>query len=146
MVISSGIQVILPRKGISRSHLCPQSNLPDNVKILEKEGPASLVMRELVRILEVGQVLMVSEDGDRMWGALQVLFPFAQSKDDGKKLSIIYVVVVFRHREGLGEVSTGVKVTRGVRLHQDCTSCKERGICHEQEGMRDIRDAEDRGG
>ena len=65
-VISSGIQVILSRKGISGSHLCPRSNLPDNVKILEKEGPASLAMREFVRILEVGQVLVVGEDGDRM--------------------------------------------------------------------------------
>ena len=53
-VISSGIQVIFSRKGICRSHLCSRGNLPDNVKILEKEGPASLVTRELERILEVG--------------------------------------------------------------------------------------------
>ena len=65
-VIGSSIKMILSRKGISRSHLCPRGNLPDDVKILEKEGPASLAMRELARILEVGQVLMVSEDGDRM--------------------------------------------------------------------------------
>ena len=53
-VIGSGIQVILSREGISGSHLRPRGNLPDNVKILEKEGPASLVTRELARILEVG--------------------------------------------------------------------------------------------
>ena len=99
------------RQGISGSHLCPRGNLPDDVKILEKEGPASLAMRELVRILEVGQVLMVGEDGDRMWGALQVLFPFAQSKDDGEKLLIIDIIVSFCCREGLGEVCTGMKVT-----------------------------------
>ena len=29
--------------------------------------------RELARVLEVGQVLMVSEDRDRMWGALQAV-------------------------------------------------------------------------
>ena len=103
--------MILSRKSISGSHLCSWGNLPDNVKILEKEGPASLVMRELVRILEVGQVLMVSEDGDRMWGALQVLFPFAQSKDDGEKLSIIDIIISFHCREGFGEVRAGVKVT-----------------------------------
>ena len=88
-VVSSGIQVIFSRKGISRSHLCSQGNLPDDVKILEKEGPVGLATRELLQILEVGQVLMVCEDRDKMWGALQVLFPFAESKDDGKKLSII---------------------------------------------------------
>ena len=53
-VVSSGIQVIFSRKGISRSHLCPWGNLPDDVKILEKEGPASLATREFARILEVG--------------------------------------------------------------------------------------------
>ena len=110
-IVGSGIQVILSRKGISRSHLCSWGNLPDNVKILEKEGPASLATREFVWILEVGQVLMISEDRDRMWGALQVLFPFAQSKDDSKKLLIIDVIVAFRCREGLGEVCTGVEVS-----------------------------------
>ena len=103
--------MILLRKGISRSHLCSQGNLPDNVKILKKEGPATLVMRELVRVLEIGQVLMVSEDGDRMWGVLQVLFPFIQSEDDGKKLLIIDIVVLFHCREGLGEVHAGMKVS-----------------------------------
>ena len=79
-IVGGGIQVILLRKGISRSHLCSWGNLPDDVKILEKERPASLAMREFVQILEVGQVLMISEDRDRMWGALQVLFPFARAR------------------------------------------------------------------
>ena len=60
---------------------------------------------------------MVSEDGDRMWGALQILFPFTKSKDDGKEFPIVDVIVAFHCGEGLGEISTGVKVTRGVRLH-----------------------------
>ena len=65
-IVGSGIQVILSRKGVGRSHLCSWSNLPDDVKILEKEGPASLATREFAQVLEVGQVLMVSEDRDRM--------------------------------------------------------------------------------
>ena len=75
-VVSCGIQVIILRERVHRSHLHSWGYFPDNVKILEKEGSASLTMREFTQILEVGQVLMVSEDGDRMWGALQVLFPF----------------------------------------------------------------------
>ena len=58
--------MILSRVGISRSHLRPRCNLPDDVKILAEEGPVGLVMREFVRILEVGQVLMVGENRDRM--------------------------------------------------------------------------------
>ena len=53
-IVGSGIQVILSRKGISGSHLCPWGNLPDNVKVLEKERPASLATREFAQILEVG--------------------------------------------------------------------------------------------
>ena len=53
-IIGSGIQVILLRKGISGSHLCSQGNFPDDVKILKKERPTSLAMREFVWILEVG--------------------------------------------------------------------------------------------
>ena len=60
---------------------------------------------------------MVGEDGDRMCGALQVLFPFAQSQDDGEKLLIIDVMVAFHCREGLGEVHAGMKIPSGVRLH-----------------------------
>ena len=52
------------REGICGFHLHPWGDLPDYVKVLEEEGPVSPVMREFVRILEVGQVLMVSENGD----------------------------------------------------------------------------------
>ena len=116
-IVSSGIQVIFLRKGISGSHLCPRGNFPDDVKVLEKEGPVSLAMREFAWIFEVGQVLMVGEDRDRMWGALQVLLSFTQSKDDSEKLLIVDVIVMFCCREGLGEVCTRVKVTGSVRLH-----------------------------
>ena len=91
--------------------MCSRGNLPDNVEILEEEGPVRLATREFVRVLEVGQVFMVSEDGNRMWGVLQVLFPFIQSEDDGKKLLIIDIIVLFHCREGLGEVCAWMKVT-----------------------------------
>ena len=53
---------------------------------------------------------MVGEDRDGVRSSLQVLLPFYESEDDGEKLSIIYVIVAFRCGEGLGKVSTGVKV------------------------------------
>ena len=53
---------------------------------------------------------MVGEDRDGVRSSLQVLLPFHKHEDDGKKLSIIYVLVVFRCGEGLGKVSAGVKV------------------------------------
>ena len=65
---------------------------------------------------------MVSEDRDGVRSALQVLFPFGESEDDSEELSIIYVVVAFCRGEGLGKVSTGVKVPCLITLHQDGTS------------------------
>ena len=43
-VILSGVYVVLVRERISRSHLCSQSNYPDNVKVLKEERPVSLAM------------------------------------------------------------------------------------------------------
>ena len=65
-IVSSGIQVILPRESICGSHLCTRGYFPDNIEILEEEGPACLSTRQFARVLEVGQVLMVSKDRDRM--------------------------------------------------------------------------------
>ena len=53
-VVLSGINMVLMRESISGSHLCSRSNLPDNVKVLKEERPVSLVMREFVRVLQVG--------------------------------------------------------------------------------------------
>ena len=84
---------------------------------------------------------MVGEDGDRVRSSLQVLFLFHKSKDNGEELSIIDVVVALGRGEGLGKVSTGVKVSCLIRLHQDSTSGEEGGVGHEGEGASDIRDA-----
>ena len=65
-IVSSGVQVIFLRESISGSHLRPWGDFPDDVKVLEKEGPVSLAMREFAWVFEVGQVLMVGEDRDRM--------------------------------------------------------------------------------
>ena len=52
-IICSGVQMILSRKSICGSHLCSGGYFPEYVEILEKEGPASLVMRELARIFKI---------------------------------------------------------------------------------------------
>ena len=116
-IVISGIEVIPPRESISRSHVSARGDFPDEIKVLEKEGPASLSSRELARVLEIGQVLMISEDRDRVRSPLQVLFPFSKSKDNSKEFPIIDVVVSLGQRESFGKISTGVKVSCCIRLH-----------------------------
>ena len=65
--------MILSRKSICGSHLCSGGYFPDYVEILEKEGPASLAMREFARIFKIRQILMVGENRDRMGGAVSIL-------------------------------------------------------------------------
>ena len=145
-IVPCGVQVIPPGESVSRSHVSPRGDLPDQIKVLKKEGPASLSAREFARVLEIRKIFVVSEDRDRVRSSLQVLFPFDKCKDNGEELSIIYVVVALGGGEGLGKVSAGVEVPCCVRLHQDGTSSEEGGVGHEGEGASDVGDAEHRGG
>ena len=116
-IVLSGVEVVPPRESISRSHVSSRGDLPDDIKVLKKEGPVSLSSREFARVFEIGQVLMIGEDRDRVRSPLQVLFPFSKSEDNSKEFLIIDVVVALGQREGLGKVSTGVKVSCHIRLH-----------------------------
>ena len=102
--------------------MCPRGDFPDEIKVPKKKGPASLLSREFVRVFEIGQVLMISEDGDGVRSPLQVLFPFSKSEDNHKEFPIIDVIVTLGQGEGLGKVSAGVKVSCCIRLHQDSSS------------------------
>ena len=42
-----------------------------------------------MRVLYVGEVFMVGDDGDRMGGSLDVLLPFLQRKDHSEEFAII---------------------------------------------------------
>ena len=125
--------------------MCPRGDFPDEIKVLKKKGPASLPLREFATVFQVGQVLMISEDRDRVRSPLQILFPLSKSEDNSKEFLIIDVVVTLSQGEGFGKISARVKVPCCVRLHQDGTSSQEGGISHEGKGARDIRNAEDRG-
>ena len=62
---------------------------------------------------------MVSKESDRVIGALEVMMPMIQGMNNGKKFTIVYVIVPFHWGEHLGEVCTGVKITVIVLLHEN---------------------------
>ena len=140
-IVPSGVEVILSGESISGSHVSARGDLPDEIKVLKKERPVSLPLREFARVFKIRQILMICEDRDRVRSPLQVLFPFNKGEDNSKEFPIIYVVVSFSRREGLGKVSTGVKVSCLICLHQDGTSSEKGGVGHEGEGASDVRDA-----
>ena len=59
-------------------------------------------------LLKIGQVLVVSNHHYRVTCSLEIVFPFSESMDHGKELSVKDVIVLFCSREGFGEEGTGV--------------------------------------
>ena len=53
-IVPSGVEVIPPRESISGSHASSRGNFPDDIKVLKKEGPASLSQGEFTRVFEIG--------------------------------------------------------------------------------------------
>ena len=88
-----------------------RGDFPDEIKVLKKKGPASLPSREFARVFQIGQVLVIGEDRDRVRSPLQVLFPLCKSEDNSKEFPIINVIVSLRQGEGFGEISAWVKVS-----------------------------------
>ena len=60
-------------------HFGSWGDLPSQVKVLKEGGPSGLSSRLLLRLLDIGEVFVVSDDGDRMCGSLEILAPFLQS-------------------------------------------------------------------
>ena len=63
-IIQGSINGIVVRQSVSRGHLGTREDLPDDVKALEEEGPASLASRQFTRVFDVEEVFVVSDDGD----------------------------------------------------------------------------------
>ena len=68
---------------------------------------------------EVHQVLVVGEDLDREWRAMEVMPPGLQGMDDGKELLVIDIIVLLGRDERLGEVGTGMSITIGISLEKN---------------------------
>ena len=88
---------------------------------------------------------MISDDGNGKRSSLEVVFPLGESKGDHKQFPVVNIVVSFGEGEHFGEVGIGIKVTVDILLHNNGSCCKERGVGHEGERTRGVRDGEDRG-
>ena len=89
------------------------------IKISEVKQPLCLVMVGVLCLMEVHQVLVVSDDLDVKGGSVEVMPLRLQSIDDGKELPIVDVIVLFCWDERLGEVGIGVPVPVQVSLEED---------------------------
>ena len=97
---------ILARESTCGAHTRTWGDHPFNVKVLEKESPMSLMMGEFTRVLYIRKIFVVSNDGNRERGALKIVFPLRESKNDCKEFVVINIIVAFGEGECFREVST----------------------------------------
>ena len=145
-IIQGSINGVMAREGVSWDHFGIREDFPDDIKVLEKQGPVSLASRQFAGVFDIGEVFVVGDDGDEMGGSLDVLFPFLQCENDGKEFTIVDVIVSFSGNEGLGEIGTWVWVAIEIVLKKDGSGSKEGSIGHNGKGTGYIRDAKDRSG
>lgn len=89
------------------------------VKICKVKEPASLVSIEILRLMEICQVFVISENLHWEGGALEVMAPCVETVDDCKEFLVIDVIISFSRGEQLGEIGARVPVPIGVGLQED---------------------------
>ena len=81
---------------------------------------------------------MVSKEGDRMVGSLEVVVPVVESVNYSEQLSIVDIIVTFSRGEGLGKIGTRMKVTVIIPLHENPSTSKEGRVHHDNEWALNI--------
>ena len=89
---------------------------------------------------------MVSEEGDWVMSALEVVVPVVQSMNYCKKFLVIDIIISLSGGKHCGDVSTGVEISIPIMLHKDSTTGKEGGIGHNHKETLHIGKVENRGG
>ena len=80
-----------------------------------------------------------------MVGAQKVVAPVVKRFDNGKKVTVVNVVIPLCRSKGLRKVCTGMEVTIFISLHKYSPTDKERGISHDNKRVTDIKEAENWG-
>ena len=119
----------------------------DKVETREVFLPMCLMAAKLLRVFEVREVLVIHQDSERMGSAFEIVTPFLEGADDGKKLTVINIVIVFCVIERARHESNWMPIAIGILLTKNSASSKLGGIGFELEGTIMIGNDEDgRGG
>lgn len=78
--------------------------LEGEVVVCKLREPVSLSTVQLRGLLEVLQVLVISEDLDNMLRSQEILTPLFQRMHDGQQLLVIDLIVAFCHGHSFGKI------------------------------------------
>ena len=79
LIVLGSVQMVSSGKCVCWGHFGSWGNLPLQIKVLDEEEPSGLLSGQLLRIFDIEEIFVVSDDGDKMCGSLEILAPFFQS-------------------------------------------------------------------
>ena len=141
--IVRGEEVGLAREGIGTSKKFTRDVDHFQVKVSKVDEPARLAAIERLGLVEIGKVLVVSEDLHWEGGAMKIVAPGFQGTDNSKEFSVVDIVVPLSRGEGLREVGAWVPIAIGVSLEEDGARRMLRGIRGDRKGGREVGEVED---
>ena len=106
-------------EGIRTSKEAAQDMDDLEVKICKVKQLPGLAAVEVLGLMEVHQILVVSEDLNGKGRSVKVVPSGLQGMDDGKELLVIDIIVLFCRDEQLGEVGAEMPITIGISLEED---------------------------
>ena len=94
------------RQGVRSTEILAQYVLKGEIKFRQVKQPPGLLVIQIVRLVEVGQVLVISKDLDCGGGTEKVVVPGIQCSHDGEQFSVVDVIVALSGAKCLGQIGT----------------------------------------
>src|SRR3981189_1314308 len=103
VVVLSATMIGPTREGVRLAHAGPRLVLQREIEAGEIEQPSSLPAIELLCDSKVFEVLVVSEDLNRMARPLKIVAPFLEPLDYRQHFHVVDLIVAFDRTERLGQ-------------------------------------------
>ena len=68
--------MITSQECICWGHFGSRSDLPLQIKVLQEKRPSGLLSGQFFGVFDVGEILVISDNGDRVCGSLEILIFF----------------------------------------------------------------------
>jgi len=101
MLLTQGVNLVAVQECIGWTHLRTGMVVPHEVIVLHEHRPSSLSSGEILSRLEVCQVPMISDDGDRVFCTSQILAPLFECLYDREEFMIIDIIILLSQSESL---------------------------------------------
>ena len=66
IIVKGSVDLVVAGEGVGGGKFGTRKNFPDDVEVLQEKRPLGLPAREFAGVFEVGQVLVIGDDGNRV--------------------------------------------------------------------------------